>query len=104
MRINLTTPFAEKDAVKALGARWDATRKVWYIVDVQDLTPFLRWIENAQDRAGKSVALGNAQSRPAKAVPRSLADMPMFTLAATEIVHCGCVVLPWEDCMHTRSA
>jgi|APLow6443716910_1056828.scaffolds.fasta_scaffold65502_1 hypothetical protein len=23
MRINLVTPFAEKDAVKALGARWD---------------------------------------------------------------------------------
>jgi hypothetical protein len=38
MRINLVTPFAEKDAVKALGARRDATRKVWYIQDVADLT------------------------------------------------------------------
>jgi hypothetical protein len=28
MRINLVTPFAEKDAVKALGARWDAAKKV----------------------------------------------------------------------------
>jgi hypothetical protein len=26
MRINLVTPFAEKDAVKALGARWDAAK------------------------------------------------------------------------------
>jgi hypothetical protein len=33
MRINLLTPFAEKDAVKALGARWDAAKKCWYIVD-----------------------------------------------------------------------
>jgi len=28
MRINLVTPFAEKEAVKALGARWDATKKI----------------------------------------------------------------------------
>ncbi len=42
MRINLVAPFAEKDAVKALGARWDAANKNWYIIDVKDLTPFLR--------------------------------------------------------------
>ena len=48
MRINLVTPFAEKDVVKALGARWDATKKLWYIVDVADLTPFLRWIPNME--------------------------------------------------------
>jgi hypothetical protein len=29
MRIDLVTPFAEKDAVKALGARWDAAKKVY---------------------------------------------------------------------------
>jgi hypothetical protein len=44
MRINLVTPFAEKDEAKALGARWDSAKKCWYIVDVADLTPFLRWI------------------------------------------------------------
>jgi hypothetical protein len=42
MRINFVTPFAEKDAVKALGARWDAAKKCWYITDVADLTPFTR--------------------------------------------------------------
>jgi len=46
MRINLVTPFAEKVVVKALGARWDAAKKCWYIVDVADLTPFARWIPN----------------------------------------------------------
>ena len=34
MRINLVTPFAEKDAVKARGARWDAAKTVWYITDL----------------------------------------------------------------------
>ncbi len=48
MRINLVTPFAEKDAVKSLGARRDSTRKVWYIQDVADLTPYLRWIPNLE--------------------------------------------------------
>ena len=44
MRINLVTPFAEKDDAKKLGAKWNSTRKCWYIVDVADLTPFMRWI------------------------------------------------------------
>jgi hypothetical protein len=48
MRINLVTPFAEKDAVKTLGARWDANRKLWYILDVADITPFLRWIPKTE--------------------------------------------------------
>jgi hypothetical protein len=55
MRINLVTPFAEKDAVKALGARWDAGKKVWYITDVADLTPFLRWIPDLDVAMGNSV-------------------------------------------------
>ncbi len=57
MRINLVTPFAEKDAVKSLGARWDAVKKVWYITDVADLTPFMRWIpdlEKATEKSGDS--------------------------------------------------
>ncbi len=43
MRFNLSTPFAEKDQAKALGARWDPESKVWYVLDVEDLTPFKRW-------------------------------------------------------------
>ena len=52
MRTNLVTPFAEKDAVKALGARWDAANKVWYVTDVADLTPFKRWLPGAGSAAG----------------------------------------------------
>ena len=44
MRINLDCPYAEKDQAKALGARWDG--KTWYIIDVEDLTPFMRWIHS----------------------------------------------------------
>ena len=48
MRINLVSLFAEKVAVKELGARWDVVKKVWYIVDVSDLTSFMRWIPDLE--------------------------------------------------------
>jgi len=46
MRINLKCPYSEKSEAKALGARWDGT--TWYIVDVEDLTPFMRWIDRSE--------------------------------------------------------
>jgi hypothetical protein len=96
MRINLVTPFAEKDAAKALGARWDAAKKCWYIVDVDDLTPFIRWIPNldaAQDTGAKAPA--SPKTALAKAKPSVLSK------PAVEVPHCGCQVLPWEDCEHS---
>lgn len=51
MRINIQCPFAEKDDARLLGARWDAARKTWYIIDVEDLTPFMRWIKPVEDPA-----------------------------------------------------
>jgi exodeoxyribonuclease VII large subunit len=40
----LEVPFVEKDTVKALGARWDAVRKKWYVPAGMDLLPFSRWL------------------------------------------------------------
>lgn len=100
MRINLVTPFAEKDAVKALGARWDATKKLWYIVDVADLSPFLRWIPNLAAATEDST---DGATRPTKSTPKaSISQFKGPTTGATlEVPHCGCNVLPWEDCEHT---
>ena len=70
MRINLVTPFAEKDAVKALGARWDSTRKLWYIVNVTDLAPFLRWIPNLEAATDNSDAGGAPQMTKPGRSPR----------------------------------
>lgn len=97
MRINLATPFAEKDAVKALGARWDVTKKCWYITNVADLTPFARWIPNLDAAGDKS-----EEMLPAKK-PRL---MPLIPALASDsgAADCGCNVLPWEDCVHTAKA
>lgn len=44
VRVDLKVPFAEKDKAKRLGARWDAAKRVWYVEDKEDLSPFLQWM------------------------------------------------------------
>ncbi|MFT5642930.1 MAG: DNA helicase-2/ATP-dependent DNA helicase PcrA [Janthinobacterium sp.] len=45
-RHELKVPYAEKNQAKALGAEWDATRKVWHVALGVDLKPFERWLRN----------------------------------------------------------
>lgn len=39
----LNVPYAHKDAAKALGARWDAAQKKWYVPIDKDITAFAQW-------------------------------------------------------------
>ena len=39
----LNVPFAQKDAAKALGARWDAASKKWYVPVDKDIALFSQW-------------------------------------------------------------
>ena len=43
-RLYLKVPFADKEAAKGLGARWDADKKKWYC-DSKKSDVFERWIE-----------------------------------------------------------
>jgi len=106
MRINLQTPFADKDKAKSLGARWDAAQKVWYIVDVADLTPFMRWIPNLE--AARSAAASDATAPNAASASKlgmaAKATKPAFVTRSTrQVAACACVALPWEDCIHTTA-
>lgn len=96
MRINLVTPFAEKDAVKALGATWDGAKKVWYITDVANLAPFMRWIPNLEAASEPS---GDTAKSTAKAPVKTLPGI--ITKSSVVVPYCGCQVLPWVDCEHT---
>jgi len=98
MRINLVTPFAEKDAVKALGARWDAAKKCWYVVDVVDLTPFARWIPSMD----AAIDVSSGATKPKFTLPPAFAATP--PKSPDDKADCGCDVLPWEDCVHTAKA
>lgn len=40
----LVTAYADKDQVKALGARWDPARRQWYVPVGRDIAPFASWL------------------------------------------------------------
>ena len=101
MRINLVTPFAEKDAVKALGARWDSAKKIWYITDVADLTPFLRWIPDLEAATEKSSG-SMGQATVATAAATILRPEGVITTSTVEVACWDCRVLTWEDYEHTQ--
>ena len=103
MRINLVTPFAEKDAVKALGARWDSANRIWYVIDVTDLTPFMRWMPNLDAVSKKPEFAAMPRPKDAARVPVDRFAGPT-TMSTVDVAHCGCDVLPWEDCKHTAKA
>ena len=44
MRVNLQVPYSEKDLARRRGAYWDKARKTWYVENLDDLGPFLRWM------------------------------------------------------------
>src|SRR3546814_2300404 len=44
-RVDLHVSFAEKDQVRELGGRWDKNRKVWYVPEGVDASPFSQWLE-----------------------------------------------------------
>src|SRR5690348_4105063 len=43
-RVDLVVPYVEKEDAKALGARWDRDRKVWYAPPGLDPASFERWL------------------------------------------------------------
>lgn len=102
MRIDLRCPYAERQDAKLLGARWDAARKVWYIVDVEDLTPFMRWIPSERQNPGK---IQKGQNSPKfRAKKRAVSGMTFAITHSNAPQHsCDCDALPWEDCEHTEA-
>ncbi len=40
----LTTAYEEKDAVKALGAKWEPDQRRWYVPAGRDLAAFAAWL------------------------------------------------------------
>lgn len=44
MRIDLKVPYKEKDQARRAGARWDRTRSTWFVEDMENLEPVMKWI------------------------------------------------------------
>lgn len=50
----LNVPYQEKDSAKALGAKWDAINKKWYIPANIDITLFAKWYIGAVESSTAS--------------------------------------------------
>jgi hypothetical protein len=102
MKFNLKVPFAEKDAAKALGARWDAANKLWYVEGKADMAPFAKWSPTPREASA-----AGASSRPAaKAAPANpAAPVAGLTIVGSRYVDvprvCDC--LPWDVCDKCRA-
>jgi hypothetical protein len=95
VRVDLAVPYEEKDDAKSRGARWDPARRVWYVENREDLTPFARWFK----------APHRAPHRPHKARKRHKAGQTIPARTHGVIPDCGCLhVAPWEDCEHTDAS
>ncbi|HBA66761.1 MAG: hypothetical protein CVV06_06790 [Gammaproteobacteria bacterium HGW-Gammaproteobacteria-10] len=60
----LNVPYAQKDAAKALGARWDPAQKKWYIPGNKDISLFAQW-QSQDNAAPTSTAASGAGSASA---------------------------------------
>ena len=65
-KVYLNVPYAQKDAAKALGARWDAANKKWYVPAGKDISLFAAW-QPSDASESASAAASSPKSRAASA-------------------------------------
>lgn len=78
----LVSSFADKDRVKSLGARWDPSRRQWYVPEGRELAPFGQWLPTA-DAADAATAPSTSVVAPAAAaalVPSGQRGVPLSQL------------------------
>jgi hypothetical protein len=98
MRTNLQVPFAEKDDAKRLGARWDPARKVWYVENKADLSPFARWLPAVGVTTTGAAA---AAKPPAAKQPAAAGTLIVGSRFVEPPRVCDC--LAWEVCDKCRA-
>ncbi len=52
----LVVEYAQRSAVKALGARWDPQERKWYVPDGRDVAPFSAWLPSEMRSTGVELA------------------------------------------------
>lgn len=97
MRFDLKVPFADKDAAKKLGARWDAARKIWYVADKENMSPFSTWSPTPHDASTAApvphkAAVVKTQSSGKVHVGSDYVERPRV-----------CECLPWDVCDKCRA-
>lgn len=97
MRTNLKVPFAEKEEAKKLGARWDATRKIWYVEDKEDLSPYSRWAPSPNTLSDADTPIGKPPVTKTQSTGKVIVGSQY--IAHQQICEC----LPWDVCAKCES-
>jgi hypothetical protein len=87
----LNVPYAEKDQARELGARWNPTRKRWYVPDGVATEAFARWM--TKDGEAPSAA---SSSKSASAPDRDARAAKLMT--GTRYVELDHACNPFETC------
>lgn len=89
----LDVPFKQKDEAKALGARWDAAARKWYVPDGMDPGPFSAWLPAGSKSpaatvkaAGRELALPDISEAGDLAVPRSAMSLSQLLVGVAQAV------------------
>lgn len=98
MRFDLKVPFAEKNAAKKLGARWDAVNKLWYMTEMTDMAAFAKWNPTPRESAS-AVAPGRPAAKAAQ--PEEVGKVYVGSKYVERPRVCAC--LPWDVCDKCRA-
>lgn len=90
MRIDLKVSFRDNDLVKGLGARWDASRKTWYVVDPPDMMKFRAWIPSIKGIVTRQSAQLGVFVEEARLAGYPVGDQPLGGGAIKVAIACGC--------------
>ena len=77
-KIYLNVPFAQKDEAKALGARWDAIQKKWFVTPDKDIALFAKWQAASAPRPKSSTSAIKSSSGKAVAGVKTRAAVEDF--------------------------
>lgn len=82
----LNVPYAQKDAAKALGAKWDAAIKKWYVPADKDVTVFAKWQTEATVLESPTPAMSKPKPRSTSnnRSPANDASQGVFTRATVK--------------------
>ena len=95
--VTLNVPYRDKDAAKALGARWDAALRTWWATPEQCgiAAGLLKWA------GGKAPApMPAPKAATSKGSRPAVTERKLFSLAECNCRH----VAPWDHCAHTDHA
>lgn len=120
MRINLNVPYSEKDHAKRCGAKWDAAGRTWYVENVENLGPLMRWIPSHLKQQSVAVqelklvhapTISGAKMRKMKKAEQRKQKIkeaknthfiagPVTQRTDFSLRDTGCDCPPWDWCQH----